>query len=167
MQTISAANGTGNDFRPTSEGLPDGVNPRLGIVEFGVSISGGRLNFTMHDVVGDFVRFDEQEQRRFLAIEAASKLEFRLSDDVEWTFDFSPKGNDGDLSPLRLKDEDAVGFYRVSRLDQSSKRILVEARKSELGVWTPHAFNIYVLIEQRLGEPLPIRIDPIVDNPPK
>lgn len=167
MQTISAASGSGNDFRPRFEGLSSAEVSRTGIVEFGVGINGGRLNFTMHDVVGNFVRFDEQERRRFLAIEADSKLELRLSDDVDWTFDFSLKGDDGDSSPLRLKDEGAVDYYKVSRLDQSNKRILVEARKSGFESWTPHAFNIYVLIEQRLGEALPIRIDPIVDNPPK
>lgn len=167
MVDLSASTVAGHDYPPTLDQARLAHQTRAGVVEFGVAIKNRKLNFTVHDIVGNFSRFDEAEQRRFLAIDEDSKLEIRLSDDVEWEFDFSPKGGDGDTSPIRMKDETAVSYCRVTKLDASNKRILLEAKRSESAEWTPHAFNIYVLIAQRLGDPLPIRIDPIVDNPPK
>ncbi len=164
MVSVNPFAGVGDDHAPTGPDVDAGPNVSEGTIELGARIRNGNLDFTMRDIEGDFVRFNEQTRERYLAITAKTRLIIRLSDVINWTFDF-------DAGPIRLKKESSARFYKVRQNGANSREIILEViptgvPPSQAGQAQVHPFNIYLKVGQNLGSPWPIRLDPIVKNPP-
>lgn len=164
MVSVNPFTGVGDDHAPTGSGVNPAEGVTEGTVELGVRIRNGNLDFTMRDIEGNFVRFNEQTRERYLAITAQSRLTIRLSDVISWTFDTA-------AGPIRLKKEASAPFYKVTHQGADPREIVLEViptavAPDQAGETEVHPFNIYLKVRQNLGDPWPIRLDPIVKNPP-
>lgn len=166
MIGVNPANGNADDFEPIGQGVPAGQDVTEGMIEISARIRKGNLDFTMRDVQGNFVRFDEATRERFLAIDAKTRLTIRLSDVINWSFDV-------EAGPLRFKKEDSAPLYKVSfdPEDAHLREIVLEGMPSGVEPAAAdaaqiHPFNLYIKVKQRLGSPWPLRLDPDIKNPP-
>lgn len=166
MIKVNTVLGTGDDFAPTGPDVPEGEGIKEGMIEIGARIRNGNLDFTMRDVEGNFVRFDYTTYERFLAIDAKTRLTLRLSDVINWEFDT-------DAGPLRLKKEGSAPFYKVTfdPNERPLRHITLEVLPTGVdptasGANEIHPFNLYLKVNQRLGSPWPLRLDPDIKNPP-
>lgn len=164
MIGVNPVSGVADDYDPTGAGLAPGEDCVEGTIEISARIRHGNLDFTMRDIEGNFVRYQNGE--RFVAIEGATRLTIRLSDVINWEFDTAQ-------GPLRFKREQAASHYRVLVVpgQEKTREIILEAQLSGLeahaaGASEVHSFNLYLKVNQRLGSAWPIRLDPDVKYPP-
>lgn len=164
MITVNPQEQAGDDFAPAGPGFPASGAMIEGTIEISARIRHGNLDFTMRDIEGNFVRFDHGE--RYLAINGRTRLTIRLSDVINWSFDTA-------AGPLRFKKEHSAPLYHVSfdPADANPREIVLEAEASGVdpsaaGANEVHSFNLYIKVNQRLGSPWPLRLDPDAKNPP-
>lgn len=155
----------GPDYPPKGPDVNPGANVAEGGVLVGVQLVAGVLNFSFADVADsngnqdDFVGFDPKKRRKMIKIKKNSRIELILNGNTHWYFDPG-------IEPIRFADENAANsYYKVSRVNGTNQRLLIEATK-RTGVPSQHSFNIYLMLQQNLGDDLAIRIDPDMDNPP-
>jgi hypothetical protein len=164
MVSVNPFTSGGEDHGPSGPSVAPGPGVSVGTIELGARIRNGNLDFTMRDIEGNYVRFNEQTRERYLAITTKTRLIIRLSDVINWTFDT-------DAGPIRLKKEGSAPFYSVSHDGSDPREIVLEVIPTGIepdaaGEAEVHPFNIYLKINQNLGSPWPIRLDPVVKNPP-
>ena len=125
MITVNPQAGVSDDFAPSGQDVPEDLASSIGIVEISTRIRNGNLDFTIRDVEGNFVRFDNGE--RYLAITGNTRLILRLSDVINWSFDTA-------AGPFKLKKESAAPFYKVSfdQDDSSPREIVLDLLVSSL-----------------------------------
>ena len=164
MITVNPATQPPDDFAPAGPGLAACAAAQDGVIEISARIRQGNLDFTMRDIDGNFVRFDNGE--RYLAITGQTRLTIRLSDVINWQFDTA-------AGPLRFKKEASASLYSVhfDETAQSLREIVLEAEPSGVdpaaaGANEVNPFNLYLKVNQRLGSAWPLRLDPDAKNPP-
>lgn len=164
MISVNPQGTQSDDFAPTGPAFANQADLIEGTIEISARIRNGNLDFTMRDIEGNFVRFDHGE--RYLALTDRTRLTIRLSDVINWSFDTT-------AGPLRLKKEESAAFYHVQfdQADTNPREITLEAQPtgvdpSAAGAAQTHPFNLYIKVNQRLGSPWPLRLDPDLKNPP-
>lgn len=105
------------------------------------------------DNAGYYLKVPPGEDRTFI---------LTLSTD-RWRWEFDKVGSPDDL-PLSIKSGDHK-LYGVDYVDQHTIKYYAKARRhGEAPGREP--FNLYLLLDQVGAKPLPIRIDPVTENPP-
>lgn len=144
---------------------PDEVSVRLDI-----DVSGGTLNFIMVDTTawppgsdGRAVTKDEDGNICLVVERGRDRIfTFDLSPDWRWTFD--PAVNQAGI-PMTFKRGEAK-LYRVTDIKGPQLKIHAKARPNMPSGGARDFFNLHVLVTQDSGDPIALRIDPIMDNPP-
>jgi hypothetical protein len=133
-------------------------------VEFKMVADGKRLTFRMDDKGTGAVREDAAGNSNLVIPRGLDRqFNFRLSDDWDWEFDQDVTDGGGNKSPLRFKDAAHAKHYKVEWV--TKRQIILYARSTNSANPQHHQFNLYVVMSQTKGQPIPVRIDPGADNP--
>jgi hypothetical protein len=133
-------------------------------VEFKMVAGARRLTFSMDDKGTGAVHVDAYGNTNLVIPRGIDRqFNFRLSDDWDWEFDQDVTDNGGGKSPLRFKDAAHAKHYKVVWV--SKRQIILYTQSTNSAKTQLHPFNLYVVMEQTKGQPIPLRIDPGANNP--
>lgn len=157
-----------DEFLPSlSEALTDAqkVSVRLDIV-----VDGGALNFVLVDTTPwpahstEHAVGTDAAGNTCLLVESGQDREFTLKLSPDWRWSFDPKGNSAG-APLTFKRGNAR-LYSVTKPADDTLIITAKSRPDAPRAGAQDVFNLYLLFEQDQGNPIPVRLDPITQNPP-
>ncbi|PKB14448.1 hypothetical protein B0I00_2036 [Novosphingobium kunmingense] len=151
--------------------LPDALDdPEKVSVRLDIVVNGGALNFVLVDTTAWPPGSDKSAVGKdaagniCLVVEKGRDREFTLELSPDWRWTFDPRGNPAG-APLTYK-RGNPRLYRVSNIADRSLTIDAKARPDAPKDGAEDFFNIYLLFEQDSGVPIPVRLDPITQNPP-
>ncbi|MBS0482153.1 MAG: hypothetical protein JSR96_08350 [Proteobacteria bacterium] len=158
----------------TSEYLPaldtELIKPDQVSVRLDVKIGTGTIDFVLVDTTpwppgskGHAVMVDSAGNTCLVVEEGQDRIfTFDLSPEWQWYLDPSP---DRDHCPVTFKTNSGT-LYRVTDAKDQRLTLHAKARPNPPTGGASDTFNLYVFLVQAKGTPVPVRIDPIVSNPP-
>ncbi len=133
-------------------------------VGFNMVAGDKRVTFSMDDNGSGAVIVDAKGNTNLVIPRGEDRqFNFRLSDKWDWEFDQEIADNTGAKSPLRFKDVQHSKHYKVEFV--TPRHIILYAQSTNSSKAQHHPFNLYVIMSQVKGSPVPLRIDPGADNP--
>lgn len=139
-------------------------------VRLDIKVNGGTLNIVFVDTTqwgpdnpGHAVARDASGNT-CLVVDRNQDRIFNLALSPDWRWKLDPRGNSAG-APVTFKRGDPH-LYRVSDLTDQTLKLHAKARPSAPKEGVQDFFNLYISLEQDSGDPIPVRIDPITQNPP-
>jgi hypothetical protein len=161
-----------NDDAPTNDSIiVDPATPAIPVM-INLEVVQGQLVFKMKDMRNvsekDSVIGESDDDGYYIRVRDDDLvIEFELSAEWDWGFD--------GLKPFTLKKkkngphDNSKNFHCRDHDPANPRKLFVEMKPSGQHPGNhgfKQGYNLYVAMGQPKGEPLPIRIDPIVKNPP-
>lgn len=156
------------EYLPT---LTDKLNaPEEVSVKLDIKVNGGTLNFIFVDITvwkpgseGHAVSRDAKGNT-CLVVERDKDRIFNVELTPDWRWRFDTRSNPSGAA-LTFKKGDAR-LYRVSDVTERTLKLHAKARPNAPDTGAKDTFNLYVEFDQDSGDPVPVKIDPITENPP-
>lgn len=139
-------------------------------VQLDMKVNGGTLNIVFVDTTdwkpgseGRAVAKDAAGNT-CLVVERGQDRIFNVTLAPDWRWQFDLRGNSAG-APLTFK-RGNPNLYGVSEPKAQTLKLHAKARTNAPKEGVQDFFNLYISLAQDSGEPIPVRIDPITQNPP-